>query len=153
MPEEKHWPDAPIEEIDADEREALLKQAGPVGENARMAWKAYQDEHPDRENPTTIARERTRLADMGQLPPEEGVAAEAAVKGEPAPEPPAAAGAGAGDIEVDAPGTGDDRAQAEAKAAKLGLEIRDYGTAGEWRVYDPATGRMVAKSRLEEAPA
>jgi hypothetical protein len=43
-----------------------------------------------------------------------------------------------------------EREQAETKAAARGLEVRDYGTAGDWRVYDPATGRQVAKSRLDD---
>jgi len=48
------------------------------------------------------------------------------------------------------PGDTGDRAVAEKKALERGLEIRDFGTAGDWRVYDPKTGKMASKQRLEE---
>ena len=67
--------------------------------------------------------------------------AEDAEEGEAVPSPTGAA-----------PGTASlgDRAVAEQKARDRGLEIRDFGTSGDWRVFDPATGKMVSKLRLEE---
>lgn len=139
--EELHWPDVPINEVPDDEREALLAQAGPVGEQARLAWNAYQADNPEGDDPAAVARERQRLAEMGMAPPEEATGT----------------GTGTATAEIDTPeeeaaetGTQTERQAAEAKAAERGLEIRDFGTAGDWRVYDPATGRQVAKSRLDE---
>lgn len=42
-----------------------------------------------------------------------------------------------------------EREQAEQKASLRDLEIRSYGTAGDWRVFDPKTGRQVAKRALD----
>ena len=42
-----------------------------------------------------------------------------------------------------------ERAEAEKAAKARGLEIRDWGTEGAWRVFEAKTGRMVAKSALE----
>jgi hypothetical protein len=46
-------------------------------------------------------------------------------------------------------GTPTEREQAEQKASLRDLEIRSYGTAGDWRVFDPKTGRQVAKRALD----
>lgn len=46
-------------------------------------------------------------------------------------------------------GTLTEREQAERKASLRDLEIRSYGTAGDWRVFDPKTGRQVAKRALD----
>lgn len=169
--EEPHWPDAPIEDIPAEEREALLKQAGPPGEMARVAWQRYQDEHRDRgDEPNAVMREQTRLQEMGAPVGEnygpvhdtdDAVRAEQHSAARQAMSPEQAVKTPIGQERVEhvpgqdqgngESGSAQDRADAEAKAKKLSLEIRDYGAAGEWRVYDPATGRQVAKSRLDEA--
>jgi hypothetical protein len=171
--DEPHWPDAPIEEIPAEEREALLKQAGPPGEMARVAWARYQEEQRDDrgDEPAAVMKEQTRLQEMGAPVGEnygpvhdqgDVVRAEqhSAVRQAMSPEQavktpigqehvPGQADQGSGQNET---GSAQDRADAEKKAKKLNLEIRDYGAAGEWRVYDPATGRQVARSRLDESP-
>jgi hypothetical protein len=159
----KHWPDYPINEIDAEEREMLLQQAGVVGENARMAWEAYQREEQgqDGDEPQGVMKEQVRLQEMGQpAPPAPPRTGDPEVDRGSYPTGPL--GGTLPDSETDeveegdaqgaAAETGgeDERKQAEAKAKDRGLEIRDYGTTGEWRVYDPSTGRQVAKSRLDE---
>lgn len=166
-----HWPDVPINEVPDAEREALLNQAGPVGESARLAWNAYQEREgaaPGGEDASAVARERTRLSEMGQAPPEDAqaVKAQAAVGPrvttptteavEAGTHGPGASGAGEGASGMPgASGASDagssySRADADQRAAQRGLEVRDYGTSGDWRVYDPATGRQVAKSKLDE---
>jgi len=219
--QERHWPDIPINEVPDDEREALLHQAGPVGEQARLAWNAYQEnQNPtDDEDAAAVARERTRLSEMGMAPPEDAGALRAQAARGPRVEtpttrvaeagthgrPPGQSGAvAAGTAEGATPGsrvpnppspissaqaervsppedddrarqveearhraaaqperdrqmdedaeTGDkaERAAAEKKAKAKGLEIRDFGTAGDWRVYDPKSGRQVARDKLDE---
>lgn len=148
--EELHWPDVPINELDDGEREALLQQAGPVGEQARLAWNAYQAENPEGDDPAAVAKERQRLTELGQVPPEDaGALREQAPSGPPQATPSTAAAdasaGGGGDT-----GSASERADAEKKAAKRGLEIRDYGTEGQWRVYDAKTGRMVSRAVLDE---
>src|SRR5262245_3083380 len=110
-----------------------------MGENARMEWQAYQErEKAERgDEPQAVERETQRLQEMGL--------AGAGTSGSAPPAPP----------EVDTPeeetaetGTPTDRERAEARAAELGLEVRAYGDAGDWRVYDPKTGRQVAKSTV-----
>ena len=161
--EERHWPDLPINEVPDDEREALLQQAGPVGEQARLAWNAYQAEHPQGDDPAAIAKERQRLTEMGQTPPEDAEAlAQQSPTGPEVSTPstqaaqastPAPGSAGAPE-EVDTPeeeeaetGAQTEREEAEAKAAERGLEIRDFGTSGDWRVYDPKTGPAGGEER------
>jgi len=139
--EELHWPDLPINEVPEDELAVLLKQAGPVGEQARLAWESYKANNPDVEDPAAIERERQRLAELGQTPPEDEASA------------PEASTADAEAMDAATTSTSPmSRAEAEQRAGALGLEVRDFGTAGDWRLYDKATGRQVAKSRLEEAP-
>lgn len=189
--EEKHWPDAPIEELEDDEREALLKQAGPTGEMARHAWQQYQEREEREqgvEEPHAVEAEQRRLQEMGQTggsPTDPN----SPMTGGGTVTTPGAGGTGAGGVSgtsemggttgtgtttgpantvnatsttgpaagevIDTPeeaaaetGTQTERQQAEARAAELGLEIRDAGSAGDWRVYDPKTGRQVAKSTV-----
>ena len=173
--QELHWPDIPINEVPDDEREALMQQAGPVGEQARLAWNAYQEnQQTGDEDPASVARERQRLAELGQAPPEDAQAVRAQAAQGPRVEtpttqaaqastqgrPPGQSGAvaagtaeGAGMAEEDEAaetGAKAERADAEKKAKKLGLEVRDFGTSGDWRLYDPETGRQVSKARLDE---
>lgn len=158
--DEKHWGDegVGIEEIPDDEREALLQQAGPAGEQARMAWQRYQEEQGQEkgDEPAAIAKERQRLTELGQIPPEdaEALKAQAPVGAPIETDATRAAEAGAGEAGegalAEAGEANAERAEAERKASERGLEIRDYGTNGEWRVYDPATGRMVSRSLLDE---
>jgi hypothetical protein len=156
--DERHWGDAGVEiwEIDDQERAALMAQAGPVGEAARQAWQQYLEQRQREEAlgraPTSeeVPEERERLARRGGLP--QAVAAEARAGRQAAgiQEATEAAVAEAEADEGDVEGEEDERAEAERLAAERGLEIRDYGTAGEWRVYDPRTGRMVSRSALDE---
>jgi hypothetical protein len=131
--EEKHWGDegVGIEEISDEEREALMQQAGPIGENARLAWQDYLREHPEED----VAREEetTRQAEMGQTASTVTVTAAGAEE------------SASGEASALC------RAEAERRASAMGLEVRDFGTAGDWRLYDPATGRQVAKSKLAGA--
>lgn len=140
-----HWPDVPINEVPAAEREALMAQAGPVGESARLAWNAYQEGNPSGEDDASVARERTRLADLGQAPPAEPAAPKATATTK-APEG-AQVGPGVGAPAEDGNYS---RAEAEKRAKARGLEVRDFGTGGDWRVYDTATGRQVSKTKLDE---
>jgi hypothetical protein len=161
--DERHWGDAGVEiwEIDDQERQALMAQAGPVGEAARQAWQQYLEQRQREEalgrSPTSeeVPEERERLARRGGLP--QAVAAEARAGRQAAgiqeATEAAVAEAEEGEAdegEADEGDVEDERAEAERLAAERGLEIRDYGTAGEWRVYDPRTGRMVSRSALEE---
>jgi hypothetical protein len=206
--EEKHWPDAAIEDLEDDEREMLLRQAGPTGEMARHAWQQYQEREEREggvEEPHAVEAEQRRLQEMGQTAgsptdpnapmtgggtvttPGAGGTGAGGVSGTsemggtaggtntsttgtntPAPSTstpsttgPAntvnttsTSGPAAGEV-IDTPeeeaaetGTQTERQQAEARAAELGLEVRDAGSAGDWRVYDPKTGRQVAKSTV-----
>lgn len=164
----KHWPAAPIEELDDQEREMLLQQAGPTGEMARHAWQQYQ-EREEREHgpgtsrggdePQAVAREAQRLQEMGQVARERGsTPTDPKTPMTPGGSviAPGAGGPEATKTPLDEPvedeaaetGSGTERERAEKRAGELGLEVRDYGTAGDWRVYDPATGRQVAKSTV-----
>lgn len=142
--EEAHWPQVPIEDVSDEERKGLLLQAGPAGEAARVQWQQYQEA---RQRATVvsgpIAEEYQRLAEAGEIPPSSATAApETEEEGEE------------GEDEEDEEGQEDDeedmaRALAQQKAEALGYEIRDWGSQGEWRVYDPKTGRLVSKAVLE----
>lgn len=157
-PDEKHWGDegVTIDQIPDDEREVLLQQAGPMGEQARMAWQEHQRGQPQVDDAASIARERQRLTELGQAPPEDADALreQAPIGQEVETEATRAAEASAGPAGEGALVEGGEekeaRAEAERKASERGLEIRDYGTSGDWRVYDPKTGRQVAKSLLDE---
>lgn len=150
--QEKHWGDegVTIDEISDDEREVLLVQAGPVGEQARLAWQAYQDDRPKAEEAHAVERERVRLQEMGQIPTEPAEAVEEDLDEEDEDEDEEEAEATDADAATD-PASDPERALAERQAAVLHLQIRDFGTAGDWRLYDPATGRQVAKSVLATA--
>jgi len=139
--EEAHWPQVPIEDVSDEERKGLLLQAGPAGEAARVQWQQYQEA---RQRATVvsgpIAEEYQRLAEAGEIPPSSATAAPETDE--------------EGEDEEDEEGQEDDeedmvRALAQQKAEALGYEIRDWGSQGEWRVYDPKTGRLVSKAVLE----
>ena len=157
--EGKHWgdPGVTIDMVPPEEHEVYMKQAGPVGKAYRTEWERYQNEERQArgDEPNAVARERTRLEERGEVPPadvppgpddpggaKDMAAAEAEVDDDEDDE----------DDELEAPeaetGSQTEREKAEASAKRLGLEVRDYGTAGDWRVYDPATGRQVAKSTV-----
>jgi hypothetical protein len=146
--EQKGWPYQEVQDLDPEEREELLKQAGPVGEAVRMAWIAYQASQAaaGQGEPVTVppslmtAAQPHPEAEGGEPDPPEVVRA--------APEAPIDQGVDT-EEEDDETGTESDRQAAERKAAERGLEVRDFGTAGDWRVYDPNTGRQVAKSALD----
>src|SRR5215467_1781589 len=136
--EEAHWPQVPIEDVSDEERKGLLLQAGPAGEAARVQWQQYQEA---RQRATVvsgpIAEEYQRLAEAGEIPPSSATAAPETDE--------------EGEDEEDEEGQEDDeedmvRALAQQKAEALGYEIRDWGSQGEWRVYDPKTGRLVSKA-------
>jgi hypothetical protein len=156
------WPDTPIQDLDDDEREALLNQAGPTGEAARQAWNQYQEDQERTTQPTgqAVIEERERLVEEGTIPPEPEAeeADEEAEEGEEGEEEGEAGEMGEAEAEMagavreehpEASGPSD-RAEAERKAAERGYTIRDWGTSGDWRVIDPKTGRQVARSALDE---
>ena len=146
----QHWPDVRIEDVDDAERAALLRQAGPAGEQARVQWQQYQESQqrtasPD---PSSVRDELERLWHAPTAAPAGPPVVEGEDEGEDEDDEPDEVS----DVEIvaddDAPDP--ERAEAERKAAALGLEVRDWGEDA-WRVYDPKTGKLVAKSRLDEA--
>lgn len=133
--EPKGWPHEPIQDIPEADRDALLQSGGPTGEMARLAWDEYRKTQGEAVASAPTAPSPATTEEAPQDPEQEAYV-------------PMGASTSAAPAEGDT-GAPSERQEAEAKAAERGLEIRDYGTAGEWRVYDTATGKQVAKSRLD----
>src|SRR5262245_39933290 len=119
--QELHWPDAPIEALARAERDTLLKQAGPVGEAARLAWLAYQAEARQLEP----GPKEARTDGEDDEPDVMGVEIDDEEEDEAAAE--LAQGEAPASTEAETGVADAERARAEASAAELGLQIYDFG--------------------------